>query len=271
MTDHDTENPSGDEQVEAPKIEEMDGVIALNDTMEIRTVDVSELHEQDINPNVQPDEMFQQLEENIKKRGKLESLPYVNETDDDELEIISGHHRTRAAKSAGLEQIPVIVENADLDRDAVKAKQLAHNAIDGEQDDQLVKQLYDSIEDVDYRIESFIDTEDLDLPPEEYRVDRVDAGLERHTVNIMFLPRQMEDFDEAIEALSPETERVYLADVDDWSDFAETVNAIRDVEDIKSIAAVLSRMCEIVRDTHLDQSDLAAAESEELEQPEASD
>lgn len=248
-SDAETEEAQESERDVIDVADDADAAIAINDTMEIRRVDVQDLWEQDINPNVMEDEMFQQLVENIRERGALESMPYVWENDEEgHIEIISGHHRTRAADEAGLDEIWCIVETGELSEDAVKAKQLAHNSISGEQDDQLVKRLYDDIESVDRRIEAYIDEEDLDVPTEDYSVERVDADMERHTVNMMFLPRQLEQFEDTIDSLSRDTERVYIADVDEWEEFSETVNEIRDVEEIRSIAAVMSRMTEIVNE-----------------------
>src|SRR6266699_1322539 len=45
---------------------------------------------------------------------------------------ISGHHRTRAATAAGLSELFVLVDVTGLSRSQIAAKQLAHNAIEGQ-------------------------------------------------------------------------------------------------------------------------------------------
>ena len=64
-------------------------------------VPLSELREQDLNVRYMKDAMFKQLVSNIRSRGNLESLPFCARVVE-KIEIISGHHRARAAKAAGL-------------------------------------------------------------------------------------------------------------------------------------------------------------------------
>lgn len=88
-------------------------------------VDPSSLREQDLNARTMPREKFNQLVENVKRRGQLEELPYCAETEKG-IEIVSGHHRVRAAKNAGLETIPVLLDRSGLShrvRDVIKRLQ----------------------------------------------------------------------------------------------------------------------------------------------------
>lgn len=72
------------------------------------------LREQDVNARMMPPEMFRQLVANIRRRGTLESMPFcawVAEPAPAHVEIVSGHHRARAAKEAGLQEIAVLLES----------------------------------------------------------------------------------------------------------------------------------------------------------------
>ena len=63
------------------------------------------IREQDINARIMKNEMQRQLTDNIRKRGQLESLPLCALTQDgNRIEIISGHHRIRSGKDAGMQE-----------------------------------------------------------------------------------------------------------------------------------------------------------------------
>ena len=101
-------------------------------------VELSDVREQDINANVMPAEMFNALVSNIEKHGALESVPLVaNREGSEVLEIISGHHRIRSAREAGLAGT-VVLRYCDLTAGEIRAKQLAHNSIQGTSDPQIV-------------------------------------------------------------------------------------------------------------------------------------
>ena len=93
----------------------------------IARVKVADVREQDINARIMKPEMMKQLTDNIRKRGQLESLPYCALTD--KIEIISGHHRFRAAREAGMKEVIVILDISGLNRSQIAAKQIPHNAI----------------------------------------------------------------------------------------------------------------------------------------------
>lgn len=122
----------------------------------IAKVKLTDFREQDINARIMKTEMQKQLTDNIKKRGQLESLPFCALIDG-RIEIISGHHRIRSAKDTQvLDEIFVILDTTGLRRSQVAAKQLAHNAINGFDDQSTLKDIAKMIDDVDDMLESYI-------------------------------------------------------------------------------------------------------------------
>ena len=137
-----------------------ESVLDLGGGLEIWRVGIDEPREQDENARSMTKPMFERLTATIGKDRRLESLPfcaYVNGA----IQIVSGHHRVRASRSAGLDEIFVIVDTTGLTADQIRAKQLAHNAIAGEDNPELLKRIYNRIDDVNARLESFIDPETL--------------------------------------------------------------------------------------------------------------
>ena len=90
-------------------------------------------------------EQFQSLVENIKKDGNLSSLPLCYREKDGKLRVLSGNHRVQAGRQAGVEQILVMVVGDEKDSDARLAIQLSHNAIAGQDDLVILKELWESI------------------------------------------------------------------------------------------------------------------------------
>lgn len=106
----------------------------------IAKVPLDKVKEQDINARIMKNEMQDQLTANIKKRGQLESLPLFVLVDG-KLEIISGHHRVKSARAAEMKEIIAIVDVSGLSRSKIAAKQLAHNAISGFDDDSTLREI----------------------------------------------------------------------------------------------------------------------------------
>ena len=195
-------------------------LLDLGAGLAIWRVHVDDLNEQPLNAQSMTPAMFARLKATVQRDGRLESLPFcaLTEKDPPRIEIISGHHRTRAARAAELFYVPCLVDETGLTPDPVKAKQLAHNAIAGDSEAQLVARIFESIGDVDARLEAFIQPDQA--LPAPVRLPRLDIDLGYRTVQLVFLPHQAARFDLAVEqladdkALSDDASRLYLADME---------------------------------------------------------
>jgi hypothetical protein len=195
-------------------------LLDLGQGLAIWRVHVDDLAEQPLNAQSMTPAMFARLKTTVERDGRLESLPFcaLTSTDPVRIEIVSGHHRTRAARAAELFYVACLVDETGLGPDPVKAKQLAHNAIAGESEAQLVQRIFESIGSVDARLEAFIQPEgDLPAP---VRLPRLNVDLGYRTIQLVFLPGQANDFDAAVEQLAEDgaivdgASKLYLIDKD---------------------------------------------------------
>jgi hypothetical protein len=174
-------------------------LLDLGQGLAIWRVHVDDLHEQPLNAQAMTPAQFARLKATIERDRRMESLPFCALTVKDPLriEIVSGHHRTRAARAAELFYVPCLVDETGLTPDPVKAKQLAHNALSGESEAQLVQRIFESITDVDARLEAFIEPSGSPLAP--VRLPRLDLDLGYRVVQLVFLPHQAAAFDAAVD------------------------------------------------------------------------
>ena len=215
-------------------------------------VDADRLWEQDENARTMSRGMFNQLTQNIKIRGALESVVFTALTTKG-VEIVSGHHRIRSLRAAKKldktinMQIPILVDISGLTRSEIRAKQLAHNSISGEDDPQMLRRIYLQIKSADLRLQTFIDETKLNIAElDKVKVTPLLAGFDFEHVKLFFLPTQMADFESAMKMLDGTEDKVYLATKDTFLKFADAVSETMEKEDIRSIGTALAYMSEIV-------------------------
>lgn len=215
----------------------------------IAKVGIDKVKEQDINARIMKNEMQDQLTANIAKRGQLESLPFLVEKDG-KLEIISGHHRVKSARAAGLKEIIVIIDVSGLTRSQIAAKQLAHNAISGFDDESTLREIVKMITDVDDMIESFVGKDILEEPLEQYEKMLSPAvQFDFKNVTFTFLPHQIHDMEALIKSLevaSPEI--IGVAPYEQCKTFVETLSKFQKFEDIRNVGAAIHSMIETVNE-----------------------
>lgn len=225
-------------------------VVELGNGLELWKVHVDALREQDLNARSMPPAMMQRLEATIKRDSRLESLPLVADTGGKQFEIVSGHHRVRASRSAEVPHIYAIVDVSGLTPSQVKAKQLAHNSIQGFDENQLVRRIFDEIEDVDARLEAHIDPKELQSGvPDKVDLPKVDLTLDYRTTLITFLPHQQERFDAAVEQISnagltDDRDAIYLVDQDLYRQWSAVMGRLRKEYDARAISVVIARFLE---------------------------
>jgi hypothetical protein len=195
---------------------------------------VSDLKEQDKNAHLVNPVMFGQLTENIKKRGTLESVPFcalVNGV----MEIVSGHHRVRAAREASIKRIVILLDTTGLSRSSIAAKQLAHNFINGYDDKDLVQEIAKLITEVDDMIESYLEKTTIE-------VQQIDIGsllnpamvIEWKEVSLLFLSAQFEKFKELVQAIGKK-DMVGVAETEKFKGFIDALGKYQKYSDIHSV------------------------------------
>jgi hypothetical protein len=246
------------EVAEEPTLE-ADGYERLQELYEgqaLYKIHVDKLREQDKNARLMTRQTFERLAENIKRHEKLRSIPLavkgVNPSGNVEFYIISGHHRIRAARSAGIREIFVMVEEGELTRDEVVAEQLAQNALQGQDDPQVLAELFEEIEDLNAKLETGLNEQDLKLDLRAPHIDSVELDLDFELVNVLFMSHQYERWKEAVELIADDA-HLYIADSKDWERFAETVRTVSKREGIRNIAAIITRMVDIVMEKYADE------------------
>lgn len=172
----------------------------------------------DVNARFMRHEQFTRLVENVARDGALTSVPFAWRDRDKRYLVLSGNHRVKAALEAGIEEAFVMVTDDPMPKDRRTALQIAHNAIAGEDDPATLAELYDSMEDVDWRIYSGVDDKTLQLLEKIQPGSLSEANLEFQTVTVTFLPDEQERAERAWEAAKQEligTDSVWLARLDD--------------------------------------------------------
>jgi hypothetical protein len=231
----------------------------VGDGLIIKLVSPSSLREQDVNAQVMKPKQFAQLVENIRKRGQVESLPYCHQPGGEgPIEIVSGHHRVRAANAAGIEMIPVLVDTSHMSRSEVVSKQIAHNALTGESDVEILKRMMEEITNPDDLLATGLDAELLPLPdPGSADVlGPPSIVFEWRNVTFTFLPRHLEDLKSVIESIDGRQDLIGVAPLELFDEFARTVMRYSRVKDVRSVGAVIGVLVEMAK------RDLAASEEE---------
>jgi len=225
--------------------------VPLGEGLELWKVHVAMLKEQNVNARSMTSPMFMQLMDNIKRQKGLESLPLCALTKGG-VEIVSGHHRVRAARKAGIQHIWIMIDITGLSRDELRAKQLAHNSIQGEDNADLVKQIYEQIQDVASRIESYIEPNMDELNAGHVTLTGADLEIkiDSRLVNIAFLPVQYEVFKFTMGLLADQGGEVFLAARDEYETLIATMESVSTAFDIHNTPTLFAKMAEIV-EAHL--------------------
>lgn len=201
--------------------------------------------EQDVNARIMKNEMQDQLTANIAKRGQLESLPYLTE-DDNKVRIISGHHRIKSARQAGIKEIYAILDVSGLTRSQEAAKQLAHNAISGFDDQSTLKEIVKMISDVDDMLESYVGKDILAEPMAEFdKLISPAVQFDFRTLVFAFLPHQLQNLEllvKELEKAGPEI--VGVAEYEQGKRFVETLSKYQQFQDVRNLGAAIFSMIE---------------------------
>lgn len=192
-------------------------------------------------------EEFQRLVQNIREDGCLTSYPLVYPEEDGSLIILSGNHRVAAAIEAGLNEIEWIQIEDKLPNAKKIAIQLSHNALVGHDDLDILKSLYEQIDDMDLKMYSGLDDKTLELMDKASPDSIGEASLETRIVSLIFLPSDLEKAKEEIDKainFTASDER-WLAYGKDFDAYMDSIEATQSAYGVKNTATAFSLIMDV--------------------------
>ena len=247
-----------DEVVTATTKTEPPGVLIydLGDGLELRRVPAAgTLRDQPINAQIMGDTDFKALTRNIARAGHLESVPFCAWTDD-VLQIVSGHHRVKAAAAGGLDSIIVLVNTTGLTRSEIVAKQIAHNQIVGSPDETIVAQLLTELITVDDLLETGLPQDQLPTlvdPGGLPAFEGLDPDIHWRTMTLTMLSDQFDDVDAWVSehtGQDPDTVAV-LAPVEQFDRFQAALGKWAERRRVRSAGIAVGLLTETAADENL--------------------
>lgn len=215
--------------------------VELGNQFALVRVSIGDLQEQDVNAHFMPSRVFNRLAENVAERGGLQSLPLLAQPGGEgPMEIVSGHHRIRAARAAGESELWCMLDEALQTRSEIVSAQLAHNALIGGDDTDLVDQLLKKIDNPDDLLASGL-SDRIQMPDMgdlEMFVPSLDFRWK--TLSFVFLPHQLEDFTELIEAMDGPQHMVGVSGAEQFEPFLKAVAKFARVKDVRSVGTAIA-------------------------------
>ena len=216
----------------------------------IKEVELSKIDLIEKNARFMTNDTFMQLVSNIKRDGQLSSVPFVVEKENGRFVVVSGNHRVQAAKQAGLVKANVMYVHEDnITNDEIRAIQLSHNSIEGQDDPEILRQLLDEIQDVAMKEYAHISREILDGAGDlNYTIEL--PNNEMVPVTLMFVDTSKVQFDELMEKLDTftprELENMTIMDREYLTRLNEVSNKVQQKYKIKAQALSICKMVELV-------------------------
>ena len=221
---------------------------------EIIDVDLDEISNLAKNARFMSGQQLRQLASNIKRDGALTSLPLLYKPDKvanpDFFEqsggrpiIISGNHRVMAAREAGLRSCKAILITTQVSDSRLRAIQLSHNAISGQDDISILTQLYESL-DLDEKLYSGLTDDDFDI--EKVDVSGLGLGaIEYVEIVLAFLPQEIKPVEGWLKSIedSGRKSETLVARYADFDEFIHTMSRVKLECKVTNSALAFSQMC----------------------------
>jgi len=200
------------------------------------------------NPHYMPREMFNRLVENIRRDGKLTSVPLCVK-EGNEYVVLSGNHRVRAGIKAGLEKIVVLNYKKHLTDSQKKAIAISHNSINGFDDPMLLKKMYDEIDDVIEKEYAGIDLQHVKEMFEKVSVRSPwkSVSVNMQDIHILFIEDDKEIMEELIKEAEIKLgeEEVYCFPMSEYQSFLERIDHARSSLNIKHTGLALVTLMQL--------------------------
>ncbi len=198
------------------------------------------------NARYMKNETFRALVDNIKRDGALSSVPLCWKHGDS-YRILSGNHRIMAAREAGLQEVLILYTDKALSKQEQVAIQLSHNALAGEDDPVILRELWSEIDEVSLKCYAGLDDKLLEELEKVILEPLSEVNLDYRTVSFIFLPEEKERleavFKEALETVKAED--VHLAELQEFDRMLEAMAKTSGAYNVRNSATCLMLVLDV--------------------------
>lgn len=217
----------------------------LSETMVVKEVDLDDTQLLMKNANIMDEKKMNRLIENIKRDGRLTSFPFMHKLPNGKYEVISGNHRVRASRIAGLTKITAICCEVTLPKDEKLRLQISHNAIHGEQSNIMLVDLITEFGSTELVRLSGADFDIDKLKNEKIELKSIDSsGLEFREITLYFTKYELDVISETLNDVGTKLENdkneVYLLEQSRYKKFVDCITETKKQANIKSTATILN-------------------------------
>ena len=211
----------------------------------------SEIDYLDKNARYMNKEQFSALTHNIKSDGAMSSLPLCHrEEAGGRLLVLSGNHRIKAAVEAGLAEFLVLLIEGPLTEARKIAIQLSHNAISGQDDEQILKELWKQIDDLEASIYSGISAEAIERLENTDFTTISEQRILFKEVSLLFLPEEIESMTSICEGIMEASARktIFAGRISEYNDVLEGIIVAKQGQKIINTTLAFFAMAKVVRE-----------------------
>lgn len=218
----------------------------FGDAATLRIVDPRGLRLRPRNARYMKKETFRQLVANLREDARLSSVPLCCEAGD-ALEILSGNHRVKAAMEAGLPWVLVMVLLGEMSDSRQVAVQLSHNALCGQDDPQILADLWSRIADIRERLYAGLDSAAVKELETIKLVQFATPAAATRAVTFLFTVAELERVREVVAELSrvQAGQEMYLAEMEQYARFFEALQAVKKQENVKNASLAMLRLLDL--------------------------
>jgi len=231
-------------------LEELNARLAGKQPYKLYMAKASEIDFLDKNARFMTKEQFESLTRNIKTDGGLTSLPLCYRQESGRLLVLSGNHRLKAAIQAGMEENLVLLIDEPLSKERQIAIQLSHNAISGQDDEQILKELWSEIKDLEASIYSGLSTELIEkLTTIDFSTISEQRPLFKE-VALLFLPEEIEEMTAICDGILEGAKRkiVFAGRITEYDEVLEGIIAVKQDQKIINSTLAFFAMARVIRE-----------------------
>lgn len=212
----------------------------------LRIVDPGGLRLAAANARFMKKDAFRQLVDNLRRDARLSSTPLCR-TDGQVLEVLSGNHRIKAAREAGLPWVLVMVLAGDMDEGRRIAVQLSHNALVGQDDPAVLADLWSRVNDVRERLYAGLSSDALGEIAKVGLVQFTTPAIASKAVTFLFTEPEAGRLSEVLAELgrASAASAVYLAPLEAFDGFFDALQAVKRMEKVKNAGLAMVRLVEL--------------------------